>query len=224
MEWKFSSHVCASICPNLYILLLLLLESPMCDRDNKPVLCFKRGTQKPQSEDKKKKWNCREVLGNSAAFLITLSFDMPCEWKKRRRHCWWLPFPKPEYKQTYFHTVSAAQWGRSPGSAVLFLQTIAGPVWNRLGTLGSWRTGQRKVCRQQKTPPCTLIPFIWVWNKRGRTWPVRPAASSGTLSCSVWLSLISEHHMLEALFLRHKAEGDAITLEGLLPAGDYLNP
>lgn len=64
MERKFSGHVCASICPNLYVLLLFLSGSPMCDRDNKLLLCFIKRTQKP------KKCDCCKVLGNSTTFLL----------------------------------------------------------------------------------------------------------------------------------------------------------
>lgn len=43
----------------------------------------------------------------------------------------------PEYRRTYFHTVSLVQWKWSLGRQVLFAQTITGSVKNRLGTLGS---------------------------------------------------------------------------------------
>lgn len=64
IERKFSGHVCANICPNLYVLLFFLSGSPMCDRDNKLLLCFIKRTRKP------KKWDCCKVLGNSTTFLL----------------------------------------------------------------------------------------------------------------------------------------------------------
>lgn len=45
---------------------------------------------------------------------------------KRQRYCWRLPFPVPEHRSTYFHTLSVVQWKWSLGSGFCFRRQSPG--------------------------------------------------------------------------------------------------
>lgn len=94
-----------------------------------------------KSHNKRKKEKKTQIAVKSLAteldFFPPHRLFMCAANSKRQRYCWRLPFPVPEYRSTYFHTLSVVQWKWSLGSGVLFPQTIAGSVQNRRGTLGS---------------------------------------------------------------------------------------
>lgn len=102
-------------------------DSPcLRDRDNKPLLFLMKRTQKPQK--KKKKVESRWSPWQLCCIFDTAVFWCAVRIEKGKRYCRQPPFPVPEYRGTYFHTVSAVLWKWSLGSEVLFPQTIVDSV------------------------------------------------------------------------------------------------